>query len=291
MKLEKIAVIFCVLVWGSSYVAVKIGLSDFAPDQLASYRFFVASLVSLGLMIVRKNSPLSFADLLRLTPVSAIGIFAYHISLNFFLERYPPNMVSFVSNTAPIFILIFSKFLLAEHLQRIRWFGFSVALAGIFVMNMGQPLTFGWETAGLLAIPISGSLFFVLQKPLLRTLEPEILMHHCIIVGTLMLLLWDVSFFQVLPGASIQSHIAIIYLGIVPTVAAFQIWTYLLAKRPVSHLAAPVYLVPPSTILFAIITLGTWPSPWTILGGLLCMAGVGLSQKNSITPPSKYERD
>lgn len=274
-----VILIFCVLSWGSSYVAIKIGLESFAPTQVASYRLFVAGIISLAFATINRIGLPTLQQFRQIVIIAFVGIFIYHISITYFTVYFEPNVVSFVSNTAPIFIVIFSHLILNEHLRNIRWSGFWLALLGIGIMNYQSGTIPDWRQLGLLILPASGALFFVLQKPLLKEMKPTHMMHWCIIIGTLMLLLWDASFLNELTGASFQSHLAIIYLGIIPTVAAFQLWAYLLSKTAASNLASPIYLVPTSTILFSMIIFHRIPEVTTVLGGSITILGVVLSRQ------------
>lgn len=273
------ALLFCVLSWGASYVAIKMGLDSFSPSQVASYRFFVAGLIS-ACLLMRRGRPLpNRKQGLQILGVAFFGIFNYHIAITYFTTLHEPNLVSLFSNTAPIFMLLFSYFFLRESLQNIRWTGFILAFLGIAIICIQPDIQFGWHQLGLFTIPLSGALFFVIQKPLLKTLSSTLVMDWSIVAGSFMLLLWDFSFFDQLLAASAKSHLSIIFLGVFPTIIAFQLWSYLLSKSELNQLSSPIYLVPPSTILFSYLFLDQSPTITIIIGGLLTIIGVGLSRK------------
>ncbi len=271
--------IFCIVAWGSSYVAIKIGLESFSPTQVASYRLFVAGIISLTFVLIGKIKIPTVKQFKLIFLIGFFGIFCYHICITSFTVYFEPNVVSFVGNTAPIFILIFSYLFLRENLKTIRWIGFCIALLGIAIMNYQPGLVFDWKQLGLLSIPICGGLFFVLQKPLLNEMKSTHMIHWCIITGTLMLLLWDVSFISDFGNASLESHFAIIYMGVIPTIVAFQLWAYLLSSSSVNSLASPIYLVPPSTLFFSYIFFDHLPRIATIFGGAVTILGVMMSKK------------
>lgn len=272
--------IFCVLTWGSSYVAIKIGLNSFSPTQVASYRFAVAGLISFLCLLFGHVRMPNRKQILHLLLVAFLGIFLYHISITYYTVHFEPNVVSFVSNTAPVFILIFSRYLLKENQQHIRWMGFWLAMIGVGCMNYQKGIAVDWNHIGLLSIPLTSALFFVLQKPLLQEMKSTDMMNFCILFGSIMLLIWDCSFISVLPTASFDSHFAIIFLGLVPTIIAFQLWSYLLSKSNVSDLSSPIYLIPLSTMLFSFLVLDRVPGVMTIIGGAITTMGVLFSRRN-----------
>lgn len=275
-------IFFCIMVWGSSYVAIKIGLEDFTPTQVASYRFAIAGLASLVMMIVNKTPLPSRLEMGQIMLVAFFGIFLYHISITYSTTYFHPNIVSFVSNTAPLFMLILSKFLLSEDLVDTRWSGFALAMIGVLVMNFSVgAVHLDWAHLALFLIPVSSAVFFVLQKPLLRKMKSTHVMNYCIVVGALMLNLWDFSFISKISINPIRSQTAIVYLGILPTIVAFQLWSYLLSRTKVSDLSGPLYLVPVSTVICAYIMLDTSPEIITLAGGAITLLGVVLSKKSN----------
>ena len=267
------------MAWGSSYVAIKIGLDSFTSSQVASYRLVVAGVISLGFITFQKIKLPSRKQFIQIFLIAFIGIFTYHISITYFTVYFAPNVVSFVANTAPIFILIFSHVLLKENMRTIRWSGFWLALLGIGIMNYQPGTTIDWKQLGLFILPITGALFFVLQKPLMKEMKSSHMMHWCILTGALMLMTWDASFVEEVSAASYQSNFAIIYLGIIPTVMAFLLWAHLLSSTNASNLASPIYLVPGCTIMWSFIFLDQLPEPSTILGGTIAIMGVAIGKR------------
>ncbi len=79
------------------------------------------------------------------------------------------------------------------------------------------------------------------------------------------------------PGA----RAALVYLGLGPTAIAFTTWAYALSHMNAGRLGVTTYLVPPLTIVGAWIVLGEVPPGWAMVGGALCLVGVGLSRRKS----------
>lgn len=75
-----------------------------------------------------------------------------------------------------------------------------------------------------------------------------------------------------------------VYLGVVPTALAFTTWTYALARMPAGRLGATTYAVPAIVVLLSWALLAEVPAWLTLLGGLLCLAGVAVSRYAPRTP-------
>ena len=66
-----------------------------------------------------------------------------------------------------------------------------------------------------------------------------------------------------------------IVLGVVCTALAYTLWTEGVSRIRVQHSAILGYLEPLSAPFYALLLLGEWPGPWTLMGGaLIIVAGV-----------------
>jgi drug/metabolite transporter (DMT)-like permease len=72
-----------------------------------------------------------------------------------------------------------------------------------------------------------------------------------------------------------------LYLGVVPTAAAFVTWAYALTRSSAGRLGATTYAVPPIAILLGWVFLDEVPVPLAVLGGVISLVGVGLSRRRS----------
>src|SRR5258707_466758 len=93
-------------VWGSTYLAVRVGVSEVPPFLLAAIRFLVAGLVLYGWMIARgERSPSGrqWASAFLL----AVPIFALDYGLVFWAEqRVPSGVTAVMMATIPVFMAL-----------------------------------------------------------------------------------------------------------------------------------------------------------------------------------------
>ena len=68
-----------------------------------------------------------------------------------------------------------------------------------------------------------------------------------------------------------------------PLGIAFTTWAYALSLIDAGKLAATTYLVPGTTILISWLLLSEVPSVWGLVGGVVCLIGVGLTRRRSRT--------
>ena len=113
---------------------------------------------------------------------------------------------------------------------------------------------------------------------LLRALPPLQVTFTACAIGALVCLPWAGALVADLATASGGSLAGMVYLGIVPTALAFSTWAYSLARMDAGTLGVTTYLVPPLVILLGWLLLDEVPPALAVLGGAVCLAGVGFAR-------------
>ena len=103
-------------------------------------------------------------------------------------------------------------------------------------------------------------------------------------IGTIYLVPW-------LPGAinsartlPMQAWMWLLYLAIGGTFVAYVIWSWSLRYLNASQTSAYLYLVPVCALVWSLVLLGQVPPPMALVGGLLAILGVVLTQTKSRVP-------
>ena len=81
--------------------------------------------------------------------------------------------------------------------------------------------------------------------------------------------------------APASSLLWLVYLGIFPTAIAFTTYAYALRHMTASSLGVTTYLVPPITIVMALVFLGETPPTVAYVGGALALVGVAITRRSS----------
>lgn len=268
------------LLWASSFPAIKLGLGGYSPLQLAALRFAAASAILgsaapfLGVRLPRRQ------DALLILALGLLGVAAYHVLLNFGETLATASAAAFIANVAPLFSAGLAR-TIGERAGRGTWLGLLVGLLGVWLISASlpgpSPLNLG--CLALLLAALCWSLFFVLQKPLLSFYSPLEVTSYAVWVGSLLLAYWLPGALAAAGTASPSATFAAIYLGILPTACAYLCWSYVLSLIPVSRASVYTYLVPVLSTAMSYAWLGEQPQTLFIIGAAAVLLGVRIAHR------------
>ncbi|MFE9933131.1 DMT family transporter, partial [Streptomyces sp. NPDC005533] len=174
-----------------------------------------------------------------------------------------------------------------RRLSRARHCGLTASLgisfAGAVVVGLSMSSGEGGSTSVLgvvlcLLAAVAYASGVVAQKPALSYGTPLQITAFSCLTGAVVCLPFAGQLASELPHAPLSATLNMVYLGVVPTALAFTTWTYALARMPAGRLGATTYAVPAIVVLLSWAFLGEVPAWLSLLGGLLCLAGVAVSR-------------
>jgi len=208
--------------------------------------------------------------------LAVIGVAAYHIAVNAGESRVSASATAFIANVAPIFTITIGGIALGERIAPRGWFGVGLSLLGVWLIaySEGGTVEVQMGTLILLFAAFCWSLFFILQKPLLRSYAPIEVTCYSVWIGTVLLCFFLPGISGPMESASWAATLAVIYLGVFPTVVAYWSWSYVLARVPASRAAIYTYCVPVLSALMASVWIGERATLLFGIGAALALAGV-----------------
>ncbi len=269
------------LFWSSAFAGIRAALAGLSPGHLVLLRFIAASAVLL-LYAQRARLPLpAREDWGRFLALGFLGVFGYHTALTYGEVSVTAGAASLLIATSPVFIALFARFFLGERLSPGAWAGLALAFLGAVLIALGEGEGLGFDPGAILVLlaALSGSLYFVGQKPLLHRYSAQAVTVYTLVAGTLPLFVFLPGFGEALAEAPHSALLAALYLGVFPGALAYFLWAKALARVPASLLASSLYLNPVLAVVIAGIWLGEWPTAPVVAGGLLALVGVGLVQR------------
>lgn len=167
-----------VVVMGSGFVAIRVGVESVPPLFLASLRFYLTAAVLLAVTVSTGRAwwPHTWADLAAVTVVGVL-LFAGAIGLLFVGQQYTTaSVAAIVMCLGPVLTAAIARALLSsERFSRVQTVGIVIGLLGaIVVAQPDSSLAIGTGTGALLILcaAASGSLGSVLLGRIRTTVPP-----------------------------------------------------------------------------------------------------------------------
>lgn len=260
---------------------------DLPPTTILLFRSFFA-VIFFVLFLIIKGQSLFAIERKDIVPFLILGLL--NIPLNQYLFFVSIKMTT-ASNVAlayalsPIFILIISIYFLKEKINLPKAFGVVVAFVGISLILLERGLEFKSEyfIGNLVALLAS------LAWSVYSTYGKFLILRYGSIYSTFVAMLF--GFLLYLPISFLHNDIAnihlikpihwsqIIYLAVLTSGIAYLIWYYAIKRLPASSVGIFSNLQPVFTTILAIIFLNQSISYLYIIGGVLVIGGVYITQK------------
>ncbi len=161
---------FTILIWGTAFPAIRLGLESYTPEHLTLLRLLIASFILLLFSFIYKLRLPDLKDIPAIFIFGALGFTIYHIALNYGEKTVNAGSASLIISVTPIVTAILASVFLNEKMKLNGWIGGLMSFAGIALISFSQGDTIQLNSGGLfiLLAAISESLFFVFQTSYLK---------------------------------------------------------------------------------------------------------------------------
>ena len=278
-------------IWGSAFFAIKISVETINPITVASLRLIIGSII---LFLYFKYKDLKFIYSKKIIfQIFLIGLIGNFIpfSLISWSEMYiQSNTAGLLLSVAPILTLIFSHFLTKDDkFSLLKFLSIIIGLIGVLFIFDIQNLIYNSDSSKFI-IPklfiIIAAFGYVISSILaynMRHMNSVTLTTFVTIFAALISIPFLIYFeFKSISAYSFNSMISLFYLGAFPTALAFLIRFHIIAKAGPIFLSYVAYLIPVFAILWGYIFLNEKINSSTLVGVILILLGVFISQKNLV---------
>ena len=275
-----LAALAVMLLWASSFIVIRFSGAHLSPGAMTLLRMSTAVVVMAPLVLRGRvrlpRTPRMWAAVLAW---GATWFCIYSIALNAAELFLDPATAAMLVNLAPLIVAVASGLLLGEGISPRLLLGVVIALAGIGLITIatstghveGPGLVLGLLSALLYAGSVLG------QKPLLAHIDSTSMTVIGMTAGMVACLPFAPQLVTELGAAPATAIAAVVYMGLLPTAAAFLLWGYALTHTPAGVLTSSSLIVPAITVVLAWTILGEVPPPLAALGGVLCLAGAAVA--------------
>jgi drug/metabolite transporter (DMT)-like permease len=276
-------VILC-LIWGTTWIFIKIGLADLPPITFAATRFALAIFLLIPLIwIGRLPWPRSAAEW-KLIALTGILQFSLNYSSVFWAEQHiSSGLAAVLQAMITVFGLLLAWiFLPAEKITGLKIFAVLLGVIGVSVIFIEQ-LRIESFMAFLGCVAIVAGAYCAAQASILvklrgSSLHPASLGCAQMICGLPPLIVYA----AVAEGNPFSFHwtwtavACVLYLTVLGTIAAFWLYYWLLSRIESTKAMMISLVTPLIAVLIGAIFLNERLPPQTLLGGILILASIGL---------------
>jgi drug/metabolite transporter (DMT)-like permease len=272
------------VIWGSTWLAIKVGLRDLPPIAFAGIRFVIAAALLFGVIAAQRlQLPRTAADWRLLAWTGFLNITANY-ALVFWGEQYlASGLAALLNATIPLFGLpLAHRYVAGERLTAPKVSGVLVGIAGVAIVCSAELGGNGahafWGSVAIIVASLAGAQGSVLIKAKGGHIEPAMLAGVQMATGCVPLLVGGV----LLEGNPLGYHwtasavLSLVYLAVVGSVVAFLMYYWLIRHTEVTRVLLIPLVTPLIAVLLGVVLLGERLQWGTLLGGAAILAGVGL---------------
>ena len=275
------------LVWGSTYLGIKVAVETVPPFVMGFIRFVPAGILLAGVVALRNRRTIQAPSRRALADTLIVGALLLMGGMGLVAwaeQTIPSGIAALLIALMPMWLAIFGLLFFRERLPRAGVIGIAVGVVGVAILAWPTAGVDDLDPAGLLALLVSpvcwalGSIYAarraVLPAPALFASGLEM------IAGGLVLLVasavsGELATFD--PAAvSTQSWIGVLYLLLVGSLVGYTTFAWLVQVAPLPRVATYAYVNPVVAVILGAIVLQEPLSPRTWVASVVIILAVVL---------------
>lgn len=289
--------ILAVVFWGISYVWMKVVYEYYNPITTMFLRLSLSSVLLYALLsVVGKKETIKREDYGAFMLLSFFSPFCYFLGESFGLMLVTPTIAAVIIATIPVFSPLLGYLAFKERLSMLNLSGFFVSFVGVIIMILDFEFRFSASPAGimLLFFAVASALInMVFLKKLTLKYSSQTIIKTQNLLGALfflpLLLIFDFnSFISVKPTAELIW--ALVKLAVFASTLAFIFYTIALREIGVARASVFTNLIPVFTAIFSYFILRETIDLSKILGIIIVISGLLLSQSAKWMKKNKVEK-
>lgn len=278
------------LIWAGSFIAVRVTINEIPPVDLGFLRFLVATpLMVLILFLRKKPIRIPTKELPSLIVLGLTGVTLLYIFQFIGIAYTTASTAAVLINTNIIFIAILSAMFLKEIFSLKKTLGIALSFLGVIIVILAQMRN---ENIVFSNVFLVGCLFVILSafcwaiysvvgKRLLTEYDSFTVTTYAFILGTIFFLPVVLpNIIGVIQNISFNGWMAVFYLALLCSVFGYVAWYYALSKTDAGRAAVFLNFIPLFAITLSSFFIREIPSILFLLGAILIIYGVYLTQKS-----------
>jgi drug/metabolite transporter (DMT)-like permease len=281
------AILILYVVWGSTYLGIRIAVESMPPFVMAGVRFGIAGLVLLvAVTVARRRLPrVSLREMRDSFIVAAFLLGGGMGAVAWGEQTVPSGIAALMVAMMPAWIALGGRAFFGERLPVMAGFGIFAGIAGVAILvGPSMAIDGSLDPAGVAALIVSplswatGSLFSahrarLPEDPIVATgLQ---MVFGCLVLSVVALISGELGAFRI-EQVSADSLIAFAYLTIVGSLIAFTAYAWVLRHAPLPLIATYAFVNPVVAVFLGWMVLGEAVTPIQLIAATVIVVGVAL---------------
>lgn len=270
------------LIWGSTYLAIRIGVESWPPLMLAGVRFLIAGALFYGWLRWRGAPTPSAREWRAAALVGALLLVGGNGAVSVAEHAGVASGVAALAvATMPLFTLVFGLFW-GQRTRALEWAGILLGLVGIVLLNLGSNLQASPFGAVLLVFAAASWAFgSVWSRYLPLPAGSMASATQMLTAGAMLMLLSPLTGERLTQMPTAAGWAVLAYLVVFGSIVAFSSYLYLLKRVRPAAATSYAYVNPVVAVLLGIafagerIATAEWLAMLVIVGGVVL---IGLPQ-------------
>ena len=277
------------IVWGSTYFFIRIAIAHFPPLLLGAIRFSVAGILLLLWCIVRGEKIIDIQQIKHAAISGGLLLFIGNGAVIWTEQYLPSSLVAVLVSSAPIWFVILDKPRWRENFSsKVTIAALIIGFAGVILLFSEQlskhvPISSGSVKLIWLLIIVIGSIGWAggslySKHNFSHKLSLSVIASWQMLFGGIIFLVsamirGEHRSFN-LTQITTSSWLAVIYLVIMGSLAAYSAYVWLLKVRPATQVSTYAYVNPVVAVLLGVFFAGEKMSVWQITGLIIILSSV-----------------
>ncbi|MDG4778266.1 EamA family transporter [Micromonospora sp. WMMD961] len=284
------ALIVVYLLWGSTYLAIRITVETLPPLLSAALRFAVAGLILAVLLRLRRGPGALRVDRRQLGSAALVGVLllAGGNGLVVLAESGPPGVAvpsgiaALLVATVPLLVVLLRS-ATGDRPPLWTFAGVTVGFAGLVLLVLPAGNSEAVPLVGALTVVAAATSWSVgsfLSGRLRMPIDPFVATVYEMLAGALVLTVVSAGRGELgdfhPATVSTRSWLALGYLMVAGSLVAFTAYVWLLHNAPISLVSTYAYVNPAVAVALGALLVAEPITPQVLLGGAVIVAGVAL---------------
>lgn len=280
------AILFVMVLWGLSFLSIKVAVQVLAPMSLALSRFIIAAVLLIIILKIREpEARLDKKDIPLFAVSGIIGITVYFFFENNGIKMTTASTASIIIATIPVLTVLADYVFCGTRLTWAKIFGVVLSFWGVYLIVSGS------GHFSLKSEHFVGNIFMVgaalawvayslVTRPLGERYSRLAITTYQTILGTLAILpfvFFETNYWHLVNGKIILN---IVFLGVFCSALGYYIYVYALGELGVAVTALCINLIPIVAVASSYLLLGERITPAQLLGGGVIFLAVYLAESD-----------